>query len=87
MNQVGNCYTIMPTSSGNGEYSIIPINNLLEFVIAHRYANTSNALNSVMEVDEVLVINLTELFGQGREESKEGMDNFIDILGGWFGVK
>lgn len=43
-------------------------------VLMHIYANTTNATNAVMEVQYFETINLTTLFGAGKEPTKEQVD-------------
>lgn len=35
-------------------------------------------------IDNIIYVNLTQMFGKNNEPTKEEMDMLIDILGGWF---
>lgn len=45
--------------------------------IAHTYTSAANASGKVMEAKEVLILNLTQIFGVGSEPNKEEMDAII----------
>lgn len=49
--------------------------------IVHGYLDAITALDQVLEVINVSVINLTQTFGAGNEPTKEEMDIIVDIIG------
>lgn len=49
--------------------------------IRHFYSSIESAQSKVMEVNDVIVVNLTDIFGVGNEPTKEEMDELIKVTG------
>jgi len=52
----------------------------IRFVLYHQYADAATALNKVMEVQQVMAIDLTSLFGAGNEPTVQQCDEMFS----WF---
>lgn len=71
----------------NSTYTIAGIlsatnqNGILDFRVLNRYLDSASSLDKVMEVQNVMLIDLTEVFGKGNEPSLKQMENIISNFG------
>lgn len=60
-------------------------NGMVQVKISHQYLDSTTASGKVMEIQQVLAIDLTIEFGEGKEPTKEEMDTALSLLpDGWF---
>lgn len=59
--------------------------NPLSLIVNHQYASAGVSTGKIMEVDKVLFVDLTNIFGTGNEPTKLEMDELMKVIpNGWW---
>ena len=74
----------LKTSSGVLTCNNASVHNTI-INVAHVYADSATAIGKVLEIDDVLLVNLKNVFGTGNEPTKLEMDELIKVIpNGWW---